>query len=125
MFGQNVDSFVTGASRSYSSIEITSQHPKTLATGTAGVKKVVFLLLKSFIGTGVLFLPRSFHHGGMLFSAIVLCLVALLCLYCMILLLECRSKVPGSFGDIGGSVYGPRMKDAVLISITISQVGFL
>ncbi|KAI8056212.1 transmembrane amino acid transporter protein-domain-containing protein [Syncephalis plumigaleata] len=63
----------------------------------ASVKKAFFLLVKSFVGTGVLFLPKSFYNGGMLFS---------------------------TFGDIGGALYGPRARYAVLSSIVISQIGF-
>ncbi|RKP06362.1 transmembrane amino acid transporter protein-domain-containing protein, partial [Thamnocephalis sphaerospora] len=96
----------------------------TSALGTASVGKVFFLLIKSFIGTGVLFLPRAFYNGGLLFSAIVLCLVSALCLHAMLLLVECRRVVPGSFGDIGGALYGPVARYAVLFSIVISQLGF-
>jgi proton-coupled amino acid transporter len=88
----------------------------------ASVKKVFFLLVKSFVGTGVLFLPKSFYNGGMLFSAVVLILMSFLCLHAMLLLVECRSIIPGSFGDIGGALYGPRARYAVLSSIVISQV---
>ena len=31
----------------------------------------------------------------------------------------------GSFGDIGGALYGPWMRFAILFSITISQLGFV
>ncbi|KAI9597128.1 transmembrane amino acid transporter protein-domain-containing protein [Syncephalis fuscata] len=90
----------------------------------ASVKKAFFLLVKSFVGTGVLFLPRSFYNGGMTFSAVVLVLMSLLCLHAMLLLVECRTVIPGSFGDIGGALYGPRARYAVLSSIVISQIGF-
>ncbi|RKP11714.1 transmembrane amino acid transporter protein-domain-containing protein, partial [Piptocephalis cylindrospora] len=96
----------------------------SIPPGTASPGKVFFLLMKSFVGTGVLFLPRSFYNGGLAFSSIFLCSISYLCLYSMLLLVECRSHISGSFGDIGGKLYGPRMRKAVLSSIAISQVGF-
>jgi len=83
------------------------------------------LLLKSFVGTGVLFLPRAYLNGGMLFSNLVLLFVAALSYYCFVLLVTTRLKVDGSFGDIGGILYGPWMRKLILTSIVISQLGFV
>ncbi|KAL9618342.1 MAG: hypothetical protein Q9160_006924 [Pyrenula sp. 1 TL-2023] len=83
------------------------------------------LLLKSFVGTGVLFLPKAFLNGGMLFSNLVLLAVAGLSYYCFILLVNCRLKIEGSFGDIGGVLYGKYMRALILSSIVLSQIGFV
>ncbi len=83
------------------------------------------LLLKSFVGTGVLFLPRAYLNGGMLFSNLVLLFVAALSYYCFVLLVTTRLRVNGSFGDIGGILYGKWMRDLILFSIVISQIGFV
>ncbi|KAK4127544.1 hypothetical protein N657DRAFT_641549 [Parathielavia appendiculata] len=83
------------------------------------------LLLKSFVGTGVLFLPRAYLNGGMLFSNLVLLFVAALSYYCFVLLVTTRLKVDGSFGDIGGILYGRWMRNLILASIVISQLGFV
>lgn len=85
----------------------------------------VLLLLKSFVGTGVLFLPRAFFNGGLLFSTLVLLGVASLSYYCFVLLVTTRLKVEGSFGDIGGILYGKWMRKLILLSIVVSQVGFV
>ncbi|EEH19184.1 hypothetical protein PABG_01503 [Paracoccidioides brasiliensis Pb03] len=95
-------------------------HPaNTTSTGA------ILLLLKSFVGTGVLFLPRAFMNGGMLFSSIVLVSVSLLSYYCFILLVSTRMKIHGSFGDIGGVLYGKHMRRIILGSIVLSQLGFV
>lgn len=111
-----------------------------LAPGTPGRKRkrkerggsgqnspmgAALLLLKSFVGTGVLFLPRAYLNGGMLFSNVVLLFVAALSYYCFVLLVTTRLKVNGSFGDIGGILYGPWMRNLILFSIVISQIGFV
>ncbi|KAH8162120.1 hypothetical protein CIB48_g6138 [Xylaria polymorpha] len=83
------------------------------------------LLLKSFVGTGVLFLPRAYLNGGMVFSNVVLVALAALSYYCFILLITTRLKVEGSFGDIGGIIYGEWMRKLILSSIVLSQVGFV
>ncbi|KAI1659043.1 transmembrane amino acid transporter protein-domain-containing protein [Daldinia decipiens] len=83
------------------------------------------LLLKSFVGTGVLFLPRAYFNGGMLFSNLVLIFVAALSYYCFVLLVTTRLKVERSFGDIGGILYGDWMRKLILFSIVISQIGFV
>ncbi|KAL2258374.1 hypothetical protein VTK26DRAFT_8332 [Humicola hyalothermophila] len=83
------------------------------------------LLLKSFVGTGVLFLPRAYLNGGMLFSNLVLLFVAALSYYCFVLLVSTRLRIEGSFGDLGGILYGNWMRNLILSSIVISQLGFV
>ncbi|KLJ07989.1 hypothetical protein EMPG_09986 [Blastomyces silverae] len=95
------------------------KQPNTTSTAA------ILLLLKSFVGTGVLFLPRAFMNGGMLFSSVVLVSVSLLSYYCFILLVNTRLKIHGSFGDIGGLLYGKYMRWIILGSIVLSQLGFV
>lgn len=85
----------------------------------------ILLLLKSFVGTGVLFLPRAFLNGGMLFSSLVLVSISALSYYCFILLVNTRNKINGSFGDIGEALYGKNMRKIILASIALSQFGFV
>lgn len=82
------------------------------------------LLLKSFVGTGVLFLPRAYLSGGMLLSNLVLLCLAGLSYYSFVLLVSSRMQVDGSFGDMGGILYGKWMRTLILGSIVISQIGF-
>ncbi|KAI0408075.1 transmembrane amino acid transporter protein-domain-containing protein [Xylaria palmicola] len=94
-------------------------------SGTNSALSATLILLKSFVGTGVLFLPRAYLNGGMVFSNVVLVSLAALSYYCFILLITTRLKVEGSFGDIGGIVYGEWMRRLILGSIVLSQVGFV
>lgn len=55
-------------------------------------------LLKSFIGTGILFLGKAFFNGGILFSACALIFIAMVSLFSFLLLVETKNVVPGSFG---------------------------
>ncbi|KAF8440342.1 amino acid transporter [Boletus edulis BED1] len=93
--------------------------------GDATVPQAVLMLLKSFVGTGVLFLGKAFANGGLVFSIITITVVALVSLYSFLLLIQAKFVVSGSFGDIGGALYGPWMRYAILFSIAISQIGFV
>ncbi|KAH8100834.1 transmembrane amino acid transporter protein-domain-containing protein [Cristinia sonorae] len=93
--------------------------------GDATVLQAVLMLLKSFVGTGVLFLGKAFFNGGILFSSGILIFIALISLYSFLLLVKTKFVVSGSFGDIGGTLYGPWMRYAILTSIAVSQIGFV
>lgn len=94
--------------------------------GDATLIKTFFLLIKSFIGTGVLFLPKAFKNGGILFSSITMLVVSLVSSAAFHLLLQCRSRYGGGgYGDIGEAISGKRMRSIILASITISQIGFV
>ncbi|KAK9462732.1 transmembrane amino acid transporter protein-domain-containing protein [Lipomyces oligophaga] len=86
--------------------------------------KAVLLLLKGFVGTGVLFLPKAYYNGGMLFASAILFFVAVLTYYCFVLLIDARMTVQASFGDMGGILYGPKVRMLILTSIVLSQIGF-
>jgi proton-coupled amino acid transporter len=97
---------------------------KTDVKHGASSKGAVLLLLKSFVGTGVLFLPKAFLNGGMLFSSLVLLAVAALSYYCFILLVTTRIAVPASFGGMGFKLYGKPMRFLINMSLVLSQIGF-
>jgi solute carrier family 36 (proton-coupled amino acid transporter) len=60
-----------------------------------------------------------------LFSVVLLSFIALVSLYSFLLLVKAKFVVSGSFGDIGGALYGPWMRYAILTSIVVSQIGFV
>lgn len=93
--------------------------------GDAGTTKSFFTLLKAFIGTGIMFLPKAFNNGGLLFSSIVLISVAAISCICFRLLLKCRAQYGGGYGDLGEAIGGKFLRGLILSSITISQFGFV
>jgi proton-coupled amino acid transporter len=96
------------------------------AQGDADQVKTFFTLLKAFIGTGIMFLPKAFKNGGMLFSSITMILVSAITALCFELLLATRKRYGGGgYGDLGQIVVGPRFRALILVSITLSQVGFV
>ncbi|KAH6609025.1 amino acid transporter [Trichoderma cornu-damae] len=93
--------------------------------GDASTVKTFFTLIKAFIGTGILFLPKAFRNGGILFSSLALVLVSLVNCFCFRLLLDCRRRHGGGYGELGESIAGPRFRSLILASIAISQLGFV
>ncbi|KAL7927103.1 transmembrane amino acid transporter domain-containing protein [Trichoderma austrokoningii] len=93
--------------------------------GDASTVKTFFTLIKAFIGTGILFLPKAFRNGGILFSSLALVSVSLINCFCFRMLLDCRSKYGGGYGELGESIVGPRFRSLILASIAISQLGFV
>jgi len=95
------------------------------AQGDAGNVKSFFTLIKAFVGTGIMFLPKAFKNGGMLFSSITLIVVSLVTSLCFHLLLQCRARYGGGYGELGEAIGGRRMRSLILCSIAISQIGFV
>ena len=101
------------------------KHKERGSSGKSSSLGAALLLLKSFVGTGVLFLPKAYLNGGMMFSNLVILGVAVLSYYCFILLVNTRLKIDASFGDMGGILYGRKMRTLILSSIALSQLGFV
>lgn len=94
--------------------------------GDASTLKTFFTLLKAFVGTGILFLPKAFRNGGILASSITLVMVSLVTCVCFKLLLQCRERCGGGgYGELGEAIVGSRFRSLVLASITLSQLGFV
>lgn len=93
--------------------------------GDASTLKTFFTLIKAFIGTGIMFLPKAFRNGGILFSSMLLIFISLVSCFCFKLLLDCRSRYGGGYGELGASIVGPRFRSLILASIAISQLGFV
>ena len=85
--------------------------------------KAFFMLLKAFVGTGVLFLPKAFVNGGLIFSLIAMFVMAILSTHCMIILTETSRHFGNkSFGELGKIIYGEECRMLVLGSIAVSQM---
>lgn len=93
--------------------------------GDASTAKTFFTLLKAFIGTGIMFLPKAFRNGGILFSSLTLMSVSVINCLCFRLLLECRQRYGGGYGELGASIVGPQFRSLILGSIALSQLGFV
>ncbi|PFH55140.1 hypothetical protein XA68_10619 [Ophiocordyceps unilateralis] len=72
-----------------------------------------------------MFLPKAFLNGGILFSSLTLVVVSLINCLCFRLLLDCRQKHGGGYGELGAAIVGPRFRNTILASIALSQLGFV
>lgn len=94
--------------------------------GTASELKTFFLLFKALVGSGVLFLPRAFCNGGLLFSTLALSAFGVLTYICYIVLIQSKETFgKSSFGELGFLTYGRPLKYSIMVSIIISQIGFV
>lgn len=93
--------------------------------GDASTVKTFFTLIKAFIGTGIMFLPKAFRNGGILFSSLTLVAVSLINCLCFRLLLDCRQRYGGGYGELGAAIVGPKFRNLILGSIALSQLGFV
>jgi proton-coupled amino acid transporter len=93
--------------------------------GDASDMKTFFTLLKAFIGTGIIFLPKAFRNGGILFSSIALVTVSILTTISFHLLLQCRRRYGGGYGDIGESISSSHLRSLIRLSIATTQLGFV
>ncbi|KAI1402412.1 transmembrane amino acid transporter protein-domain-containing protein [Hypoxylon fuscum] len=99
-----------------------SRMPRKATTNT---KTTFFTLLKAFIGTGIMFLPKAFNNGGILFSSLTMLVVSSVTMLAFHLLLACKERYGNSYGEIGHAIAGNRMRVLILCSITLSQLGFV
>ena len=108
---------------------------------------MLFMILKSFTGAAVLYLPRGFFHGGLLLGVVTLAAVCGLFVISMRRLIDCADaiqvkrmmensgtqqrymdqglgKVTPSYGDVGEEAFGRPGRYLVEASICFSQLGF-
>lgn len=95
------------------------------ARGTTSTLKAFLIMLKAFVGTGILFLPKAFSNGGLLFSIGMLGVFGIYSYYCYYLLVVTKNAaMVSSFGDIGAKFCGAWMKKLILSSLILTQIGF-
>lgn len=82
-----------------------------------------YSLLKSMIVTGILYQPKSFYLGGVLFSSIACFGLASLTLVCMIWLSNAQTKYNGTYSEISGYVMGKLGIYLVDFMIVATQTG--
>lgn len=79
------------------------------------------MLLKGFICTGILYIPKNFLNGGWFFSLLAMVLSYILTVICAFKLLDARKKCGArSFTDVGFASYGTFGKVIVDVSLAIS-----
>jgi len=92
--------------------------------GESGMVQTILALAKSFVGSGITFLPGAFSKGGYLFSPLVLVIIALANASCIWLLIGCSAATGlTGFGEIAEKAAGKWAKQAVHVSLVISQFG--
>lgn len=84
-----------------------------------------FTLIKGFVCTGCLYLPKSFINGGWAFSCATMIMSGLVTTLCALKLIETRRKLGcNSYTQIGYILFGNPGRIITDITLVISQMGF-
>ena len=78
-------------------------------------------LLKGFVASAVLYLPKSFVNGGYGFSILALVFSCIVTTYCSMLLLAVQKEIgASSYTEIGQKLYGNVGKAFVNLALCLS-----
>lgn len=84
-----------------------------------------FTVVKGFIATGILYIPKAFVDGGWVYSSFAMLLAGLLSAHCATLLLDARRKIGAkSYSDLGLITFGWQGKALIDVMLASSQIGF-
>ncbi|CAO3599210.1 unnamed protein product [Absidia cylindrospora] len=114
-------------------IYTTSNYEKSLSEvqiehapeGTASPQKALFMLLKAFIGTGVIFLPGSFAKGGLVLSIVLMVVIGTVCLFSFQRLVKAQRSVGGSYGHVAECLINRWARYVIHFFLCVSQMGFV
>lgn len=113
-----------------SSSELSQKGRETSKTKTMGVAHTIMALLKSFVGSAVLFLPKGYDNGGLVLSNLLLMAMAAITVFCVGRLLACSQLLERrgfrdvEYSQIAMAAMGPAGAFAVNLSLVLSQLGF-
>lgn len=101
---------------------INSNLSEALELGANGVIKTYFILMKGFIGIGILYIPLYYKSMGYAFSSGILLIISLLVLAGLARLVECRAKTKVSYPEIVEISLGKFMSVVVGILLFVGQI---
>ena len=87
--------------------------------------RTYFSLLKGFIATGILYMPKNFKNAGWVWAGISMFASYVLTLICINKLLQARANFKGSFTELGEKALGLPGRYMVDTFLVIMQIGFL
>lgn len=99
----------------------------------ASTPRTVMAFLKAFVASGILFIPKGFNNGGILYSNLLIVAVSILATIAMRLLLITKQRIVTDtqqdplkldFGGIAEAACGKAGRVAVNTCIIASQLGF-
>ena len=91
-------------------------------TGHCGVLKTYFVLMKGFIGIGILYIPAYYKLINYIVSSGILLIVALILLWGLISLVRCREKMKVAYPSIAELASGRFLQFLVSVWLFAGQV---
>lgn len=112
-------------SRIPTSKKIRTKNKNASKKGKTTTFHAFLLLLKAFLGTGIIFLPKAFSNGGLAFCNVMIILFSLISYYCFVILINTTKELGVSgYGDAGYKIFGKGIRTLILLSLVLSQLGF-
>ncbi|KAI8072539.1 transmembrane amino acid transporter protein-domain-containing protein [Gongronella butleri] len=102
--------------------EVSVEH---VPEGTSSPGKALFMLLKAFIGTGVIFLPGSFASGGLILSIVLMVTIGVICMFSFQRLVQAQRLVGGSYGNVAEVLVNKWARYLINFFLCVSQMGFV
>jgi proton-coupled amino acid transporter len=97
---------------------------------TTGSIQIGLLILKAYLGSGILGLPYGFVQSGLVAGTIIMILVAIMTIHTMSMLVKAKQELVArqipvvTFGNIMGHLYGKWGQILVDILLVFTQAGF-
>ena len=93
--------------------------------GRVSNRQAFFTMIKAIVGSGLLFLPKAFADGGVVFSAFAECFIAVLTAACIMLVITARGSSSLSFSELGELAGGAAGRLAVQGTLLTFQLGLV
>ena len=85
-----------------------------------------FALVKGFVSAVMLYLPKVFQDGGLVFTTILMTVSGFSYMYCSHLLIDARVKLNlATYSELGEAVLGPFGKVLIDICLACSLMSFV
>lgn len=115
--------------------KVRARHGHVVPRGDLSVRATVMSLLKLFFCSGILFMPRAYSNGGVLFSVLCISTLVMMTTLCILQLIELRVKLApeleergwlahANYGDVAGVTIGANGKRIVDLSLFLSQASY-
>jgi len=97
---------------------------RTLEAGSVSTAAAGITLVKSFVGTGIMFLQDGFAQGGWLFSSVTMLAIAVVQGLAIARLVSCCKRLGmHSYGEVARDAVGKRGEFAVQLSLLLNVFG--